>query len=314
MKHVFIVNPHAGKKNKNLFWIKKIDEVARQEKIEYEIFCTEYAGHATEITQKIAKTGQEVRFYACGGDGTLYEVFFGAYKYSNAQVASVPGGSGNDYVRNFATVQDFINLQDNINGKSVKVDLIRINDKIAHDIASVGLDANVAFGMRKFKNVPLINGKLAYNLSIIQQVLKPLGQKLKITINGKTLQNEFLLTAVCNGKTYGSGIMASKYSNLSDGMLEVVIVNKISKLKIASVFSVYKSGNHLVNDTQVRDDLKDIIAYEKCTDIVIENSDGKKNVVNIDGETCLMDIINISVLKDAANFVLPLKVFNSYKI
>ncbi len=313
MKHIFIVNPHAGKKNKNLFWIEKINETAKKMNINYEIYCTEYAGHATEITHRIAQKGDTVRFYACGGDGTLNEVFYGAYKFENTQIASIPGGSGNDYVRNFADVYDFTNLQDNINGKPIKVDLIQINDKIAHDIASVGLDANVAFGMTKFKNIPLINGKLAYNLSIIQQVLKPLGQKLTIKLDDQVLQDEFLLIAICNGKTYGSGVLASKFSKVNDGIIETVIVKKISKLKIASVISDYKSGAHLASETNVREDLQDIIMYKKCKKIEIENTDNKKNIVNIDGEALFMDNINISVLNSAANFVLPLKVYNEYK-
>ncbi len=295
-----------------LTYIPKIKEVARELKIEYEIHETLRVGHATEITENIAKKGEDATFYACGGDGTLNEVFCGAYKYKNAYVSSVPCGSGNDYVKNFGSVKSFKDIKDLIQGKALKVDLVQVNDRICNNITSMGLDANVALTMLKYKNLPLISGKLAYNLAILTEVLKPLSYNFKMKIDDEDLQGKYLLAAVCNGKTYGGGINASRFSNLHDGMLDIIFVNTISKFKIATVISDYKAGTHMESDTQVREDLKEIINYRRCKEITIENVGNKEIVINIDGEILKMNKFSAKVMPSAANFVIPKSVYGVY--
>ncbi len=312
IKHIFILNPCSGKKRAALAYVPKIESIAKAMNLEYEMHGTKAKGHACEIVRDIAKKGEDVRFYAIGGDGTLNEVFHGAYEFENTQVASVPCGSGNDYVKNFGDVKFFRDLEDNINGTAVKVDLIRVNDKICHDITSIGLDANVAKSMIKFKNLPLISGKLAYNLAIINEVIKPLGQDMHMEIDGESVDKTLLLAALCNGKTYGGGILASKFSNLHDGELELIYVNKISKLKIAKVISDYKAGLHLVSETQIRDDLKDIIYIKKCNSVSAKKPNGGKIATNIDGEIFEYDTFNAEVLKNAANFAVPKGLYADY--
>ncbi len=312
IKHIFIVNPCSGKKKSALAYLPIIENVAKKLNLSYELHETKARNHACEIVTEIAEKGDEVRFYAIGGDGTLNEVFCGAYKFENAQVASVPCGSGNDYVKNFGETKYFRDLEDNISGTSVKVDLIQVNDKICHDISSIGLDANVAKSMIKFKNLPFVSGKLAYNLAIINEVLKPLGQDMHIEIDGEPFDKTLLLCALCNGKTYGGGIKASKYSNLHDGVLEFIYANKISKLKIAKVINDYKSGVHLINETQIRDDLKDIIYIKKCKSIVVKKQQGGKVAVNIDGEIFDYEIFNAHILPSAANFTVPKSLYQEY--
>ena len=106
-------------------------------------------------------TREPVRFYACGGDGTLNEVFSGAYRYPDAQVACVPLGSGNDFVKNFGTAEEFLDLEDNIAGIAVPVDLMQVGEsQISAAICSVGLDAAVAYSIPHFRRLPLCGGTM----------------------------------------------------------------------------------------------------------------------------------------------------------
>ncbi len=311
IKHIFIVNPCSGKNHAAVTYAEKIEETAKRLGIDYEIVTTQYAGHALKIVSERVATNEKIRFYACGGDGTLNEVFSQAYKHDNAQVASVPCGSGNDFVRNFGTAEDFLDIEDNIKGEPIRIDLLSVNDKISHDIASCGLDANVAHDMVKFKNLPFISGKLSYNLSIILQMLKPIGRKFTLEVDGERIEGNFLLVAFCNGKTYGSGILASPFSKLHDGVLEVVYVSKISRLKIAVVIKDYKAGTHLTQNEEVREDLKEIIHYKKAKNIKLACNDKKGLVVNIDGECFVTDKLDIKVMPLAAQFVLPKKIMDA---
>ena len=98
MQHIFIINPHAGKKDQTGRIYEMADRL-RQHGLTCQCLLTQRSGGAEEIARRLVSSGEEVRLYACGGDGTLNEVFTGAYPYKNAEVASVPCGSGNDFVQ-----------------------------------------------------------------------------------------------------------------------------------------------------------------------------------------------------------------------
>ena len=87
-----------------------IREAAEKLSIPYQILVTRYPGHAREIAAQYAEKGRPVRFYACGGDGTFNEVVAGTLGHPEAETACVPCGSGNDFVRNFGTREEFLDL------------------------------------------------------------------------------------------------------------------------------------------------------------------------------------------------------------
>ncbi len=169
MKHVFIVNPVSGKADASLYLVPRLIDAAAGAGVDYAVELTQHAGHAAEIARQYGDDGEPVRLYACGGDGTLNEVFTGAYPYKNAEVASVPCGSGNDFVRNFGAAEDFLSLADNIAGTAVPVDLVAANGGVSAAICSVGLDSEVAYSIPKYRRLPLCGGQMAYNISIVER-------------------------------------------------------------------------------------------------------------------------------------------------
>ena len=150
MRHVFIVNPVSGKADASGSLVPKIIQAAARQGVDYEILLTERPGHGVELAQQQAAAGEPVRLYACGGDGTLNEVLQGVYGCKNAQVACVPCGSGNDFVRNFGGSAPFLDLENLIQGEAVSMDLIETDQGLAAAICSAGLDAQVAYGIPKF--------------------------------------------------------------------------------------------------------------------------------------------------------------------
>ena len=97
MKHVFIIN--GNKTQYKDLLTQKIREVFTNE--DYTIEYTNYPRHATQIAKSYAEKYNDLRIYACGGDGTVYEVANGIYPHKHVQMAIVPIGTGNDYVRGF---------------------------------------------------------------------------------------------------------------------------------------------------------------------------------------------------------------------
>src|SRR5665647_2515123 len=98
MKHVFIINPAAGKGRQACELKPKIEKYCDENSLDCIIHVTSAAYEAIGFVRELAKTGEHMRFYACGGDGTLYEVVNGAFGYPNAEVAVMPLGSGNDFI------------------------------------------------------------------------------------------------------------------------------------------------------------------------------------------------------------------------
>ncbi|MDE5549074.1 MAG: diacylglycerol kinase family lipid kinase, partial [Clostridia bacterium] len=129
MKNIFIVNPYAGKDNV-LPEIEKI--LAQKQGFEYEIYVTKNAGDATAyVKQKCEETDEDIRFFSCGGDGTLNEVASGAVGHKNAIVALYPSGSGNDYVKYYGGKEYFLNIDNLIDGRETKIDIIQVGDRYA---------------------------------------------------------------------------------------------------------------------------------------------------------------------------------------
>ena len=313
MEHIFIINPVSGTTNAQKILEPAIKKAATACSISYQIIQTEYPGHAKEIAKKFAQTGKSIRFYACGGDGTLNEVVAGSLGYPNVETACVPCGSGNDFVRNFGKKEDFLNLNNLIHGKSCTIDLIKTQYGIATAICSAGLDAQVAYGIPKFRRIPFAGGERAYKLSILTSLCSKLGHKLRIVADGEVFSDEYLMLAICNGMTYGGGFKAAPQANMQDGLLDLVIVKKISRLKIAGFVNTYKQGKHIQNG-KIIPELKDFVIYRRVKSIDVQIEDHRPIVVTQDGECAPRMELHAEVEPHATRIVLPHSICNPSKL
>lgn len=311
MKHVFIMNPMAGKTNVSEVLIPEIEKLKVEiPEIEYEVVLTEYQGHGRELASQYAKKYAPkdkedtctVRIYACGGDGTLNEVVEGTYGCKHVEVGCLPYGTGNDYVKNFGTASDFKDLRNVVEGNSIEVDLIDTNQGVSAEICSLGFDATVGYNTRHYKKLPLCHGKMAYNLSVVESILHPIGTKLKITVDDQVFEKECLLVCVANGTTYGGGFYCAPEADLCDGLLDVIIVNKISRFFIAKIIAKYSNGTYQ-DKCEVLPEFQHCITYLRGKEIKVEGP--KDFVVNLDGECKVLKKVEMKVVKKAMRFILP---------
>ena len=103
MKHIFLINPAAGSRGRQAELAGVCRKAALEQNLEYEILVTEHPGHGVELVRKacLQGGGQHLRFYACGGDGTLNEAARGAFGMWNVAVGHFPAGTGNDFIKVF---------------------------------------------------------------------------------------------------------------------------------------------------------------------------------------------------------------------
>lgn len=299
MRHVFILNPVAGKSRAALELQGQIDAYfAAHPQEEYSVRLTEGVGDATRIAAEESSKGDAVRLYACGGDGTLQETANGVPPHSLTEIAVVPCGSGNDYVRTYGGKDYFLNLPDLIEGTAIPVDAVDCGDRRSLNIASIGMDAKVCERMIRYKNLPGVGGSLAYELAILDVLCHPIGDEMTVTIETQDgpvqRQGKFLLALAANGQYYGGGYHGAPQAIEDDGVLDFVLVKKISRFQILNFLKLYKAGNyeHLDCCEHLRGYSMRVVAT-------------KPTVCNVDGECTIGDAMDFAVLPAAYRFVLP---------
>ncbi|MEG2234000.1 MAG: diacylglycerol kinase family lipid kinase [Oscillospiraceae bacterium] len=303
MKYLFIVNPVSGKRDAERVIVPKLKEWFKDKDYDWELVATQYPQHAKELALAAAQTGDPVRICACGGDGTLSEVVSGAFGYDNVEIAVYPCGSGNDFIKCFGAADDFQCIEEIVCAKSKPIDLLRVNEHICMNLISVGIDADVANAMNRYRGIPLLRGPLAYNLAVAECLLKPIGKNLRLKVGDEEKSGTFILAAIGNGRVYGGGYKATPEALVDDGIIDIVAVDKIPLMRIMKVLGIYKRGEH-IKDGAVIEELQDCLKYYR-TDRVEIDSD-REFIVNIDGEIIRTSHVKIEMLHHKMKFVVPL--------
>lgn len=304
-KHFFVINPEAGKVNASEKIINDIKEQFKDLSEEYKIYITKGKNDATNYAKKICDSEEgNLRFYACGGDGTLNEVINGIIGCDNASVSVIPYGTGNDFVKNFHSEINFYDINRHIESDGKEVDLLNVNGLYSVNLCNIGFDAKVAENMIKFKKIPLVSGQGAYTLSVFYSLFHKMFNTFDIIIdNSELICGDFLLCVVANGKSYGGGYLGAPLAEVNDGLIDLCLIKKISRFKLVKLIKSYKEGKHLESD-----ELKEYVTYKKCKNINIKS---KENfTICVDGEIFTQNNLNISLEHKAIKFLIPCKEIN----
>ena len=267
---IFIVNPTSGNNLANPASIV-IRNMCEYKNINYRIIYTEKKNDAIRIANKF-KDDENVTIFSVGGDGTLNEVVNGLAN-SKAKLGIIPAGSGNDFYRTF---KDF---------KGDKIDLGKVNDRYFVNVASLGLDADVANYANNFKNGKLSNESV-YILSLIHEYFR--FKPINIDIDG--IKKDSTILTVCNAKYYGGGFKIAPQAKLNNGMFDIIDVKSINKLEIINLVMQLMKAKHLEN--------KAVNFYQ--TDKLSVRSNILLNC-NIDGEIIKDTSFDFSIEKEALN-------------
>ena len=293
MKHIFIINPAAGKADKTAEYTASIEKSCAG--LDYEIRVSEYSGDCTRIAREYAKTGEEVRLYACGGDGTLNEVVAGAEGCDNAAVTAYVGGSGNDFVKIFDDRDAFRDLDRLLDAETATFDLIDCNANPAINICCVGLDSRVGAGMARFKRLPGVSGSLAYILSTVVNLFKGISEHYIVDVAGEQIEGEMTFICVANARYYGGGFYAVPDAEPDDGLLDILLVKKLRLWQIPDALAKFKAGRY-----------KELghIARHIRTDRITIRCD-QDSPVNLDGEIRMARNVQMKISDKKIRFFYP---------
>ena len=246
MKHIFIINPRAGKKDQTSRIYELADHLREAHGLECACMLTDRPGGATDMARKLAESGEAIRLYACGGDGTIHEVANGIAGFPNAAMSCIPTGTGNDFLKNFGP--DMEKFQDAENlwaGEVFPLDLIACNGRLCLTIACNGIDARIADSVHQYGNSPLLHGRNSYLASVaVNFLFKPIGRHWKVWLDEEELEDDFALVSMCNGRYYGGGSMPVPEARMNDGVLHTVLIKNIPKATFARLFAPYSAGEY----------------------------------------------------------------------
>ena len=296
MKHLFIVNPTAGGRDKTETVARRVEELFRNRSDKYEIYVTKAAMDAPEKIRRAAMDGEHLRIYACGGDGTFNECVCGAAGLENAAVCPYPTGTGNDFCRMFGPEQDlYRDLSALVEGWEHPIDLIECNGRYSANICSVGIDARIGTQVHNYSHIPLIGGATGYVVSTVMNVIKGINRNMRISSGGFKAQGKHALVCACNGRFYGGGFNPSLDARPDDGIMDVFVIKEVNVLTLIKLIGLYATGR--------ADEMPEYATHLRTDRIDI--SFDEDNVINIDGEAVFARDVSMRLIPGAVRLVVP---------
>ena len=287
-KMIHILNPRAGKGAAN-----KVNKTIKSDEI---IYVSESSEASSSFIKATCEKNPSACFTVYGGDGTVFSTVNAIMESGHNKTASlrvVPVGSGNDFIKTFE--DDHGNHQ---------IDVMRVNNRYAVNVINMGFDCGVVQRAARLKKKKFITGKMAYIYGVFGELIKKKPLNLKITLtyeNGhtETIEDKLLLCAVANAKWYGGGFKVAPLADVSDGLLDVMIVKNVSRRTFLGFVGDFKKGTLVDENGVPQEKLKDILYYRRCVAIKIEGCEA----YCADGEIFNEKTVEISVLPRALNYI-----------
>ncbi len=300
MKHIFIINPKAGTVDKSELILAEIESLFSNLDEEYFTFVTEYPTHATELTRSMCGffENETIRFYACGGLGTVCEVLNGIVNFDKAELAVYPIGISNDIIEAFPRNKDgFFDLAHLFKAKIKKVDIIKANELYAINHVCFGLDAQVGADMNKtfYRKMGLLHPSLAYMLPAIHNIPKIRTIQHNLFCDDLKCELSFSFGVAMNGIRYGRSFHPRKRTDICDGILNVSLSLVSNAAQFFKNIQSYKEGAENAA----------IHSYYDVKKFRVKRKDLAPILLNYDGEITKVDEIKIEVIPRILNFVLP---------
>jgi len=248
LKVLCIYNPRAGggKAQKQLNRIKKLFE---KYQINADIQLTKYARHGTKLVQQTDLSKYDALIVA-GGDGSFFDVLNAYAKNwlnSNIPIGLIPVGTGNSLSKDISlNINDLDNFVKIIHEKKIKyfdIGKVQTNKEVFYfaNMTGFGFTTDVTLTGIKYKYL----GDFAYTLGVLLNTVKLKSYPLQMIINGKTYDLNNTYVTISNSKYAGGKMMVAPKASVNDGLLDIVVVNKVSRWKLLKTFPKIFDGTYI---------------------------------------------------------------------
>ena len=289
--HHLIVN---GQKltRKNAKKLAEVEDIFKAANLQYEIHITREKGEAGELVKKLTSAGEKCSIIAVGGDGSLHDLLNGIEDFENTTLGLIPLGTGNDFAEcahipnNAKKAAEII-----VRNKPQKIDFIELESGLRSlNAVGMGIDVDVLRRAYNGKNTK----KSKYLHAFIVSLAKFKSCKFTVKYDGKEEEHFGLICGISNGTQIGGGIKLYPEAKISDGYLDLVVMEYISKF--STVFAFIKLMRGKINR------VKQITAVKVKSAEIISHGD---TTIQADGEMYENVPLKVSVAENKLNFYLP---------
>ncbi len=248
MNLLIIYNPQAGAGRAKTL-LPKVRQYLAEKQLNAKIILTTHMGHAVEIATA-ADFSQYDGIIASGGDGTLFEVLNGYYKNPSdgkPPIGLIPNGTGNAFMRELKLLktdwQKAIDIIAKNRPKTLDVGKFITQGDTYYflNIVGMGFVSEVAQASIPLKWM----GNTAYTAATLQKLVKLKAQKMTLEVDGQILEREGVFAEVANSTFTGTSFLIAPKAKIDDGLLDLILLNKISRLKLLKLFTSIYDGTHI---------------------------------------------------------------------
>lgn len=284
-KWVFIINPTAGSG-----FAQKYSETIRakcqQFTVDAQFEFTSERGHARKISAEYAKNGYG-HVIAVGGDGTMNEVINGLVNYNKVIFGTIPAGTGNDFIPITGFPERFTDEDWKIffDKNTIGLDVGKCNENHFINGMGLGFDAHVAAENYRTVQETGKGSKAKYWKHIIKTILFYDEHEMTVLANGQTETTKCFINTIAIGRRFAGGFFLTPNAIANDGMLDVCMIEQLSKTERFKMLPKVPKGTHITNKK---------VNYYQTQNLVLDF--GKEVPTHLDGELFFATKFEVSVL------------------
>ena len=271
-----IVNPSAcrGRAGRRA---DQMRELFRQQGVETDLILSREPGDIARTTGQLTAAGAS-RIIVAGGDGSVHEAVNGILRAGGAAAFGlVPTGSGNDFAKACGIDPNWqdaaLTLANRIasNVEPRPVDAGRCNGKYFANGVGIGFDAVVT---RYAAQVRLPLGNLVYVVGLARALVSGIVTP-EVTVREESFhyQGRATLANVANGPWLGGQFRIAPDASNADGMLDLVLAEPVTRLRVVDLLPLLKAGTHL-DEPEVRHARVRRVTIE-CAEAIPSHLDGE---------------------------------------
>ena len=296
-KLIYLINPISGTGTKGLL-LEIIKNKTAEKNIPFEILHTNAEGDYGFLKEKIAAENI-TDVIVCGGDGTVNQVAKALLSVA-VNIGIIPMGSGNGLAF-AAKIPKRIHkaLECVFAGNAVYIDSFYINRKFSCMLCGLGFDAQVAHDFAKQKK----RGLATYIKQSTKNFFKARHYNFEIILDGKSINSEAFFISVANSNQFGNNFTIAPQASLHDGLLDIVVVNKMSKLRLIwTILKQIRSGQvRMYEDKKYH---RNDIHYFQTKKLTIKNL--QLAPLHIDGDPAeTAAAFEIEIIENAFKLLIP---------
>jgi diacylglycerol kinase (ATP) len=237
---IVIVNPKAGKRFFLNLYLPSVLRMLDREQLDYRVFLTRYAGHASRIVSRRRRELDLVIVF--GGDGTVREVVKGLGR-TPVPVGIIPFGTVNVLALDLGiSFNPVIATATILNGHLRHIDVGYVNDEPFLLMVSTGLDALAVHGVDQ--RAKRLFGQIAYGASALWSALTVRSRRIEVRVKEGRVRDRGYLAIVSNSRYYAGPYMIAEEIRIDDGLLNVILFKKSGILETMRLAAGVLTGRH----------------------------------------------------------------------